>query len=200
MILQSFTVSSHGKRWEFVDSASLSSNVERYQIQQFVLSRLADMQDDAKCSAIGAIEFGPIGNVSLGVYESGALVGVFLIAALDYQSGPWANLDDWEVTEPNAPIVLHARPLPSFFTNLDDSLTLSVDAAHHMLARRLSTFDGYGVEFKRFSWAVHKGRDDAGSRAVQRVHEKAKADNRFSMIETIDPNDAELTRVDIELR
>lgn len=201
MILQPFTVNSHGKRWEFVHADSLASDVERDQIQQFARMQLQIMTDDAKCAALGIAEVGVIGNLGFGVYEGGTLSGVFLMASLDYQSGPWSDLVSWEVADANAPVVLHARPLPGFpLLTLDNSLTLSVDAAHHFLARKLQTVDGYDVGFKRLSWAVHKGRNDAGSRAVQRVHERAKADNRFTMIEAADPNDALLTRVDLELR
>lgn len=201
MILQPFHVNSHGKRWRFVDSASVSSNDDRDRIQAIAQAEVALMQKDAQCAALGINEVGIVNNFYLGVYSpDDVLVGIFFIASLDYQSGPWADLDDWQVTS-NEPAVFHARPMPGFpGLSLDDSLDLSVDAAHHLLARRLTTVDGFGVEFRRFSWAIYQDRTDARSRAMKRIHERAKADNRFAMTETPDPADAARTRVDIELR
>lgn len=200
MILQPFTITSGGTAYDFVDSSSLSSESERDLIQQLMLVQLDVMQDDAKCDAIGVSPCGTIGNVGLGVYVGGTLSGTFLIAALAYQSGPWADLIDWEVTDPNAPIVLHARPMPAFpLLTLEDSLTLSVDSAYHLLTGAMASVDGFGVGFTRLSWAVHKERTDAGSVAVQRVHDRAEADARFAMTQALDPTDATLTRVDIEL-
>lgn len=200
MILQPFTVTSGGIAYDFVDSASLSSATERELIQQLMLVQLEVMQDDAKCEALGIGPCGTIPNLGFGVYVGGALSGTFLVAALAYQSGPWADLVDWEVTDPNARAVFHARPMPAFpLLTLEDSLTLSVDSAHHLLTDAMTTVDGHGVGFARLSWAVHKERSDPGSRAVQRVHERAAADARFTMAEALDPDDATLTRVDIEL-
>ncbi len=199
MIIQSFFVNSSGKRWRFVDSNSLDSDAERDQIQQFALAQIAVMQQDATCVALGISEVGVIGNVVFGVYDNGTLSGVMLVAALDYQSGPWVDLTDWEVVN-NDPAVFHARPMPSFpLLSLEDALTLSVDAAHHLLFRRMTSVDGHSVEFDRLSWALFKNRMDANSTFVKNVHARAKADNRFSMTETIDPSDPERTLVDIGL-
>jgi hypothetical protein len=122
-----------------------------------------------------------------------------LLATLDYQSGPWRDLVDWEVVSSD-PAVFHARPMPAFpALSLDDSLDLSVDSAHHLLSHRLTTVGGTNVEFKRLSWAIYQARTDPASRAVKRMHDKAKADRRFRMTELPDAADAARTRVDIEL-
>ncbi len=199
MILQPFTVTSAGKDWRFVDSESLDSALEREQIQQFTIAQLDLMQQDATCAALGISEVGTIGNIALGVYDDATLSGVFLVAALDYQSGPWADLVDWEVTS-GAPAVFHARTMPGFpLLTLEASLDLTVDAAHHLLSQRMTSVDGHGVEFGRLSWAIYKDRTDAISRAAKRIHDKAAADARFAMTETVDPGDGERTRTYIEL-
>lgn len=200
MIVEPFFVVSAGKRWKFVDSSSISSDIERARIQQISLAAVALMQDDAKCAALGIKEVGAVGNLHFGAYDpDGQLKGILFVAALDYLSGPWADLIDWEVTS-NAPAIFDARPMPGFPTiSLQESLDLSVDVAHHLLARRTKTVDGFDVEFRKFSWAIYEGRDDPNSRAMKRIHDHAKADGRFSMTETPDPADPARTRVDIEL-
>lgn len=201
MILNPFTITSNGTRWDFAQADSLASDAERDQIQQLLVAQAATMPQDAMCAALGIDAVGVVGNLGFGVYESGALAGVLMVAALDYRSGPWRDLVDWEVVDGSAPAVFHARPMPVFpLLASEDSDALSVEAAHHFLARRMTTVDDYGVEFRRLSWALFKERTDADSRAVQRVHEAMKADARFVMTEAPDPNDATLTRVDLELR
>jgi hypothetical protein len=202
MILQTFNVTSRGNRYRFMDRQAIDSDAEREAIQQVMGIQLGAMQEDAMCAALGIAEVGAIGNLGFGVYDDrdDTLVGVFLVASLAYQSGPWADLVDWEVVNANAPAVFHARPMPGFpVLPLDDSLDLSTDGAHHLLARRLTSVGGIGVEFRRLSWAIFKDRTDSNSRAAKRIHAAAAADNRFSMSENADPNDAALTRVDIEL-
>jgi len=200
MILQPFTVnSSRGKRYDFIDRRAIDSSAERTRVNQAIQASLVVMQQDAMCDAIGLPSVGQADNFGFGVYEGGDFVGVFLVATLTYQSGPWADLIEWEVVS-NDPAVFHARPMPAFpVLSLDDSLDLSVDSAHHLLARRLTTVGGVNVEFKRLSWAIFKARTDPASRAVQRVHDKAKADHRFNMVELPDQANAARTRVDIEL-
>jgi hypothetical protein len=91
--------------------------------------------------------------------------------------------------------------MPAFpALSLEASLALSVDGAYHLLARRMTTVDQHGVEFRKLSWAIFKSRTDAASRAVKRIHDAAAADRRFRMTEALDPENAERTRVDIELR
>jgi len=201
MILESFFVNSRGKRWRFTDSNSISSDIERDRIQQISIAAVALMQDDAKCFALGINEVGIVPNLHFGVYDNDdVMAGIFFIAALDYQFGPWADLVDWQVTQPNTTAVFHARPMPGFPSlTLDDSLDLSVDVAHHLLAHRIQTVDGFDVQFSRFSWAIYEARTDPDSRAMQRVHDRAKADSRFTMTESVDPADPARTRVDIEL-
>ena len=200
MILKPFFVNSHGKRWQFVDSNSISADVERERIQQISIAAVALMQDDAKCVALGINEVGVVGNLHFGVYDQAdVLRGIFFVAALDYQSGPWTDLVDWQVTS-NDTAVFHARPMPGFpLLSLDDALDLSVDSAHHLLFRNIQTVDGFDVNFSRLSWAIYKDRTDPSSRAMKRVHDRAKADARFQMTEAADPADPARTRVDIEL-
>lgn len=201
MILESFFVNSRGKRWRFTDANSITADSERERIQQISIAAVAVMQDDAKCFALGIKETGIVGNLHFGLYDNDdVLSGIFFIAALDYQSGPWVDLVDWQVTQPNDPAVFHARPMPGFpVLPLDDSLDLSVDVAHHLLSRTIQTVDGFGVQFSRFSWAIYEGRTDPNSRAMKRIHDRAKGDGRFAMAESVDLNDPARTRVDIEL-
>lgn len=199
MILQPFTVTSQGKDWTFIDRLAIDSEAERDVIQQLMLAEIDVMQEDAMCAALEIAESCPIGNIGFGVYDGATLSGVFLVASLDYQSGPWADLVDWEVVSAD-PAVFHARPMPGFpVLSLEDSLALSVDGAHHLLAQRMTSVGGHGVEFRRLSWAIFKDQTDANSLAAKRIHDAAAADSRFTMTEAPDPNDAELTRVDIEL-
>lgn len=200
MILQPFTLTSLGKRWRFVDSNAISSNNQRVLIQQLAQSQVALMQDDAKCAALNIAEVGVVNNFFFGVYdEADVLSGIFFVAALDYQSGPWADLIDWQVTSDDT-AVFHARPMPGFpVLSLDDSLELSVDGAHRLLSATVDTVDGFAVGFSRFSWAIYKDRTDRNSRAMKRIHDHAKADSRFAMTESVDPVDPARTRVDIEL-
>jgi hypothetical protein len=200
MIIEPFHVNSHGKRWRFVDSQAISSELERTRIQQIAQLQLATMQDDAKCVALGIAESGTIGNLFFGVYDpGGSLAGIFFLAALEYQSGPWEDLVDWSVTSAD-PAIFHARPMPGFpALTLEDSLELSVDGAHHLLKHRTETVDGFQVEFRRFSWAIYQARTDPNSRAMQRIHDRAASDGRFTMTELPDPADPTRTRVDIEI-
>lgn len=199
MILQPFEVVSGGTTYRFLDAASIDSDVERAQIQTFMAAQLELSQQDAMCAALGIDEVCTVGNLGLGVYDGATLIGVLLVASLAYQSGPWADLTDWEVTNGD-PAVFHARPMPGFpLLSLEDSLALSVDAAHHLLAETMTSANGHNVEFTRLSWGIYKDRGDANSRAAKRVHDEAAADARFAMTETADPDDAERTLVYIEL-
>lgn len=199
MILEPFNVVSQGKKFTFIDRLAIDSAAERNTIQQVVLAAIDLMQDDAKCAALGIVESGAVGNLEFGVYEDGELAGVFFIASLDYRSGPWADLVDWEVVS-NEPAVFHARPMPGFpALPLDRALDLSTDAVHHMMFRKLRTVGEHEVQFSRFSWALYKDRTDPNSRVMQRVHNHVKNDPRFQMTEMPDPADAARTRVDIEL-
>lgn len=200
MIIQPFQVHSGTKNYDFIDRQAIDSDSERKIVQQFILMQLALMQDDAKCAALKIPEVTEFENLGFGVYDGATLIGVFLIAALAYQSGPWADLIDWQVTNPNDPAKFFARPMPGFLSLPEPAaLDLSVDAAHHFLFHRLTSVNGHGVEFHKFSWAIFKQRTDPNSVAAKKIHDKAKNDNRFSMTEAPDPNDAALTRVDIEL-
>lgn len=200
MILQPFFVSSRGKRWRFMDSAAISSDEERGRVQQISLAALELMQEDAKCAALGVCDVGNVANIQFGVYdEAQTLSGVLFLGAIDYRSGPWADLTDWQVTSAD-PVVLHARPMPGFFTlSLADSLDLSIDGAHYLLAGDLQTVDGFSVTFERLSWAIYKDRTDRNSRAMRRVHDYAQADSRLAMTEAADPKDRSRTLVDIGL-
>lgn len=206
MILESFDLNSgqgqDRKRYRFVDRLAVDSPDEQTLIGQFMIMQLAVMQDDAKCAALGLPDCdSAFGNLGFGVYEAGALVGVFLVATLGYQSGPWRDPSggDWTIDNSN-PAIFHARPMPGFVTLPEArALDLSTDAAHHFLARRLRTVGGNNAEFHRLSWAIFKGRGDANSQRAKRIHDHAKADNRFRMVEAPDATDPELTRVDLEL-
>ena len=200
MIIQPFEGQSGPTRFTFIDSRAIDSDAQREVVQQMMQVQIGLMQEDAMCAALGILEVGIIGNVGLAVYDGSDLVGVTLLASLDYQSGPWADLVDWEIVNSD-PAVFHARPMPAFpVLSLDASLDLAVDSAHHLLFRRMTSVAGVGIEFRRLSWAIYKDRDDANSRAAKRIHDRAAADNRFRMTEGPDPADAERTRVDIELR
>lgn len=199
MILAPFDVSSRGKTYTFIDRMAIDSEADRAIIEQMVLVQLELMQDDAKCAALGIDERCNIDNFTLGAYDGAELAGVFLITSMDYRSGPWADLVDWEVIG-SGPAVFHARPMPGFpAMSLDASLDLSVEVAHRMMAETINTVGGNQVRFSRFSWALFKDRDDANSRAMQRVHDHAKADARLAMVEVQDPSNSARTRVDIEL-
>lgn len=201
MILEPFDIVSRGTRYTFVDWQTIESEAEKDAVFAVMAASLALMQQDAMCKALGIEEVGTVGNFELGVYDGDDLVGITLIASLDYKSGPWADLIDWEVTNPNADAVFWARPLPWFPPlPLDDSLDLSTDVAHHLLSRRMMSVSGTWVTFSRLSWAIYKDRDDVNSRAEQRVHDHALADSRFTMTELPDPADASRTRVDLELQ
>lgn len=199
MIINPFDVQSGLTRFTFVDRQAIDSDAERNQVEQFIQMQIAVMQEDAMCAALGIPEVRTIGNLGFGVYDGTDLVGVFLVASLDYQSGPWADLVDWEIISSD-PAVFFARPMPGFaLLSQTSALDLAVDAAHHFLARRMTSVGGHGVEFRKLSWAIFKDRTDPNSIAAKRIHDKAVADNRFRMTEAPDPNDATLTRVDIEL-
>ncbi len=200
MIIQPFDVQSGSRSYTFIDRQAIDSDVDRAIIQQMMQVQIGLMQEDAMCAALGILEVGVVGNLGLAVYDNTALVGVTLLTTLEYQSGPWADLVDWEVVS-NDPAVFHARPMPAFpILSLEDSLDLAVDSAYHLLFRRMTSVGGIGVEFRRLSWAIYKDRTDANSRAAKRIHDKAAADIRFRMTEIPDPADAARTRVDIELR
>ncbi len=199
MILQPFTVQSRGKRYTFIDRLAIDSGAEQERIQQMMMLQVEMMQEDARCKALGINEAGAIGNLGFGVHDGAELVGVFMVAALDYRSGPWADLIDWEVVSGD-PAIFHARPMPGFPSlDLADALELSTDAAHHLMARNVRTVGGHRVNFQRFSWAIFKDRTDRNSRAMKRVHDAAAGDARFQMIEAPDPDEPARTRVDTEL-
>ena len=199
MILKPFDVVSRGKLYTFIDRLAIDSDAERGLVEQVLLAQLDLMQDDAKCAALGIKETGKIGNLEFGVYDDSELVGAFLVTTLDYRSGPWADLVDWEITS-NDPAVFYARPMPGFIAlPLADALDLSIDSINHMMSMTMPTVGGHEVTFNLFSWALYKDRTDANSVAMKRVHDHAAADGRFQMTEAPDPADAARTRVDIEL-
>jgi len=200
MILQPFDVVSRGTRYTFKDRNAIDSDEERETLFRIMAGQLALMQQDAMCAALGFAESGIVGNLELGVYDGSALIGVFLVTSLEYLSGPWADLTDWEVVRPNDTALFNGRPMPGFPPlSLAEHLDLSVASAHHLLKRDISTADGHKVRFSKLSWAIFKDRTDTNSVHAKRIHDHAKADNRLAMTELPDPANAARTRVDIEL-
>jgi hypothetical protein len=201
MIFLPFQVQSKGKRYDFLDSLAMDNGGEQRRIQQVITASLVLMQADAMCEALGIESSTAFTSHGFGVYNAGAPVGIFLLAALSHQSGVWRDPHngDWEVIDGN-PIVFHGRPMPGFGIPESDALDLATDAAHHfMFSKQLKTANGNKVEFRRLSWAIFKNRTSPNDIAAKKMHDKAKADPRFSMVEVPDPANAERTRVDIEL-
>jgi len=202
MIILPFTVRSRNKRYDFVDTQAIDSGAEKTRVQQVITSSLQLMQQDAMCEAIGIQSFTKFQPHGFAVYDGLSPVGIFLVAAVAHQSGVWRDPHngDWTVIDRH-PAVFHARPMPGFSLPEPEALDLSTNAAHHLLsAKTMRSAGEHKIEFRRLSWAIFKGRADPMSVAAKKMHDHAKADNRFKMTELPDPANAQRTRVDIELK
>jgi hypothetical protein len=200
MIVAPFNVRRGPKRYDFVDRAAIDSQAERDAVQAEIVAQLDASQQDAMCAALGIPGVAVVPNFGFAVYESGVRVGVYLMASNAYQSGPWADLMDWEETSPGAPIVLHGRHMPGFGgLSTADEQALSAEVTWHVLSKRLATVGGREIAFQRVSWAIFLDRTDSASERDKGVHGAIVNDARLRAITAADPNDAALTRVDVEL-
>jgi hypothetical protein len=202
MILKPFTVTSQGTQYRFVERSALDSEALKAQVTQMVQDNHAFSQFEAMCAQLGLSEFGAIPSMRFAVFDGSTLVGIWGLAKLNYISGPWADTINWVVTDPQAPAIWSARPMPGFL-GLDPAVEtqLAVDTAVVLLGQNApfrSTEDTH-VGFTSLHWAVLLTHTDPISVRAQGLHAAAKADGRLSVTETVDPENALRTLVQLEL-
>lgn len=213
MILKPFTINSQGTQYRFVERRALDSEILKEQINELVAANHAFAQWEAQCGQLNLSEVGPIPNMRFAVFDNGDLVGIWGLARLGYVSGPWADPEsgDWVVTDPNAPAIWTARPMPGFRENValgctglppQVELQLSVDTAVGLLGRGapFRSMEDTRVEFKSLYWAVLLAHTDPISVRARGLHGAAKADPRLQVTETVDPSNAQRTLAKLELR
>lgn len=200
MIINPFEVSLDLRTFTFVDRLSIDSVAEQDAVQQAIIKQLAAAQQDAMCAALGLPELEVIPNFSFGVYEGGSRVGIYMMAANQYISGPWADLVDWKVISSD-PAILCGRHMPGFDRlSIEDEQSLSAETTWHFLSQELATAGGHKLSFERVSWAIFEGHTDDTSLRDIGVHNAIVADERLEATMVPDEVDSSLTRVDVELK
>ncbi len=202
MILQPFTVNSQGTQYRFVEQAALDNEAQKLLVDEAITDNLDAMQHEAQCAQIGLKEFGPVPNMRFAVFDNSTFTGVWMLGALGYVSGPWADTVDWQVTDPNAPAIWTARPMPGFLgMQVLDELKLAVDTATKLLGRGapFRSVQGTNVEFKSLHWAIYKNHTDRRAVRANALHLAAQSDVRLRVTETADPDDAHRTLAKLEL-
>lgn len=202
MILQPFTVISQGTQYRFVDREALDNEAEKLQVDEAITQNLAQAQFEAQCAQLGLAEFGPVPNMRFAVFDNGVFAGVWMLGALGYVSGPWADTIDWVVDNPSAPALWTARPMPGFLGMQPlDEAKLALDSAVELLGRDapFRSMQGASVGFNSLHWAIFKAHTDAVSMRARGLHAAAQSDARLRVTETVDPADAHRTLAKLEL-
>lgn len=199
MIVQPFDVNVQGpKRFRFVDRMAIDSPVEQQQVQLAITEQLMLAQQDAMCAALGITELEAIPNFGFAVYDDDVRVGVYLLAANQYVSGPWVDVVDWVQTN-NDDAIIHGRHMPSFEgLSVEDEQELAMETTWHFLHNNLVTAGGHELKFQKISWAIFTGRTDPKSLRTIGMHNRVVSDPRLKVTMVPDENDASLTRVDAE--
>ena len=136
MILNPFSLRLGPRLFTFVDRMAIDSPIEHQAVQTLIAEALMVSQQDAMCAALGVTETEAIPNFGLGVYENGTRVGIYLMAANRYISGPWEDVIDWVQTS-NDPATIHGRHMPMFLgLDADTEKELAAETAWWCLTNR----------------------------------------------------------------
>ncbi len=201
MILKPFSVENAGKTYTFVDRLAIDSEPVKQQVTDITATVLDYSQFEATCEQLGQNAEGSIPSMKLGVFESGSLVGIWMLGCIQYVSGPWVDTIDWVKTSED-PALFTARVMPGFIGlggRVEDAI--SITAAAYLLGRNAPhrTTEDLALGFDSLHWAIFKDLTDPISVRALRQHNAAAADPRLVVTEEIDRTAADRTLVKLEL-
>jgi hypothetical protein len=212
VIIQPFDVRSKGKRFDFVDVDALDSEADIVEANRRHGAALAYVQTAALCENRGLTD-GDLRRKSMAVFDGGVIVGIWLLGCIEYVSGPWADVVNWDLTNPGEDAILSAvpmsgmirfdgngNPIPTMLE--DDEADLAAETALKLVTTPNSLLSGQGtpVGFERLHYGVFKQHDDPISRRAQAHHNKARAHPQLDVTELPDPANPTLTLVTIRKR
>lgn len=198
MILKPFTVASGGKRYTFIDRLAVDSELFKRQILDTTAVALDFVQFEATCERLGLQAEGSIPSMKFGVFESGNLIGVWMMGSIQYVFGPWTDTVDWKKTNSD-PAIFRARVMPSFALDPADENALAVALLAYLLSTLHRSYEDTAVGFASLHYAINKTLTDPASRRAIRLHNAAVAEAALSLTQVIDPAAADRTLVTVEL-
>jgi len=201
MILKPFTVTSGGKTYTYVDRLAIDSEVLKRDISIAIEAAMDLTQFEAQCEQMGLNADGSIPSMRLGVFESGILVGVWLLGCIQYVSGPWVDTVDWVKTSGD-PAKFTSRFMPGFpalAPAVEDAI--AADTAIHLLGTGAPhrSYEDTNTGFDSLHYAIYKRRSDSISLRAIRLHNAGVAHPGLKLTERTDPTDANRTLVKLEL-
>ena len=212
MIIQPFRVRSKNIWYDFVDRDALDSQADKDEVNKRHGAALNFVQTNALCNNRGLADRGEIDNRVLAVFDpDGVLIGIWMLGCITYVSGPWADLQAWEVTDPGADVILEAVPMSGLigiddqglpFPTMaeDDEADLAAETADILVSKpNLALLSGQGlaVGLDRLHYGLFQLHDDPISKRAQSHHAKVKAHPRLDVTETPHPTILNLTLVEI---
>jgi hypothetical protein len=201
MIIQEFNVRSKNVDYDFVDRDALDSEAEKRQVNAMHAAALAYVQTNALCENRGLADRGEIDNRVLAVYKDGAIIGIWMLGCIEYVSGPWDNLTNWNVVNPGADAMLSAVPMSGIVgMDEDDEAEFAAMTARKLVQTpNVGLLSGQGtpVGFEKIHYGIFKEHDDPVSMRARAHHAKVKADPQLDVIETPHPTIPHLTLVEI---
>jgi hypothetical protein len=202
MIIQPFEVQSRGVRYTLIDRDLLDSDAQKFQVSRLHGSALSFVQSAALCSNRGLADRGEIDNRILAILNpAGDIIGIWMLGCIEYVSGPWANLQSWEVTNPGADVLLTAVPMSGALQLSSDlEADLAADVAETLVNqanRRLRTGQGETVSFQKLSYGIFLQHEDAVSQRAKAHHGKVKGKQGLTVVETPHPTILNLTIAEI---
>lgn len=201
MILKPLTVVSGGKRYTFVDRLAVDSETLKREILDITNTALDYAQFDATCEQLGLQEEGSIPSMKFGVFESGVLVGIWMLGSIQYVSGPWVDTVDWIKTSSD-PARFTARVMPGFLTlapAVEDAVATASAVCLLGLGAPHRSHEDTPMGFDSLHWAIFKERTDPISVRALRLHNAAVAHAGLTVTEEIDPAAPDCTLVTLEL-
>lgn len=203
MIIQAFTVRSRNKIYDIVDRDAIDSEAVKRQVNKMHAAALAYAQEGGKCKARGLPDRQGLDNWVLAVFDGVELIGIFMLGSITYVSGPWENLQTWEVTEPGAYVHIEAVPMPGVLSMAQDiEEDFAADILDAVLSEPLRMISGQGlsVNLDKLHYGILLDLDDTMSKRAQGQHAGMKAHPGLSVVETQHATIAGLTIVEIRAR
>ena len=140
----------------------------------------------------------------MAVLDGGSLIGIWMLGCIEYISGPWSDVTNWDLVSPGEPAILSAVPMSGILgMSEDDEADFAAETAVKLVTTpnvSLASGQGTPVGFSHLHYGVFKEHDDPMSRRAQAHHAKVQGHRGLSVTEAAHPSIQNLTLVEIRKR
>lgn len=207
MIIQPFSVRSRNVDYRLKCLACYDTQAKQDKVNELHAKALDNTQAGARCENRGLTFRNDIDNFVMGIEVNDIFIGIWMIGCVGYTSGPWADSTLSSEINPGADVVLSAVPYTGFDldpeTATDEELEIEGDMGAEVAAellhpsRRLRTGEGRVLGFDRLHYAYFPLHVDKVSQRTQKQHARANSHARLDVTETVNPNNAAMTLVEL---